>query len=179
MTDNNLQALLDKQEITELLHNYCRALDRGDARLLVSLFHPESVHEMAGFKGSSIDFCGFAMDAINVFEFTHHLLGNVLIALDGDSATSECYFHAFHRIAADTVAEGGVLPDHTPGIDEDLLLGGRYIDRLVRHQGQWKFIQRAGVMDWCRWEPVAEKNFFGLGVTPYGSRGSSDPSALL
>lgn len=170
MSDANLQALLDKQAIAELVHKYCRALDRGDAKLLGTLFHPDSTHEMAGFSGSSKDFCGFAMGAIEVFEFTHHLLGNVLIELDGDTATSECYFHAFHRIGADTVAEGGVLSDHTPGVDEDLLLAGRYIDRLIRYEDEWKFIHRTGVMDWCRWEPVAEKNFFSLGVVPYGSR---------
>ena len=37
--DDRLQALLDKQEITELIHAYCNAADRHDHDKLRTLYH--------------------------------------------------------------------------------------------------------------------------------------------
>ena len=173
MTSDELQLLLDKQEIGELLHTYCRALDRCDRDMLESIFHQESTHEMSGFKGSSKDFCDFAFNALDSFQYSQNLLGNVSIKVEGDKAKADSYFHAFHRIAANTVAEG-VLSDHTPGIDEDLFIAGRYIDRLERRDGVWKIIHRCGILDWCRWELAQARNFFALGAEPYGKRDKSD-----
>jgi len=173
MTNDALQVLLDKQEITEILHSYCRALDRCDRPLLESIFHSDSTHEMGGFKGSSSDFCGFAFDSLDTFDYSQHFLGNVLIEVDGDKAKAECFFRAYHRIAADTVAEG-VLSDHTPGIDEDLFIAGRYVDRLERRDGVWKISHRCGILDWCRWEAAEARRFFDLGVGPYGTRDKTD-----
>jgi hypothetical protein len=173
MRNDKLQVLLDKQEISELLHTYCRALDRCDRAMLESIFHPESTHEMSGFKGSSKDFCGFAFDALATFQYSQHLLGNVSITIDGDTAKADSYFHAFHRIAADTEGEG-LLADHTAGVDEDLFIAGRYIDKLERRHGAWKIIHRCGVLDWCRWEHAEDRNFFNLRAGPYGKRDKSD-----
>jgi hypothetical protein len=50
MTDPALQALLDKQEITELLTRYLRSVDRGDVATLRAWNHdaPEEEHWMRG-----------------------------------------------------------------------------------------------------------------------------------
>ena len=173
--DARLQELLDKQEITERLHDYCRAIDRCDRELLMSVFHSESTHEMAGFEGSSRDFCGFAFDALAAFDATHHVLSNVSITVTADRARSECYFYATHRVPAAADASEGVLADHKPGIDEDLFLAGRYVDQFIRDSGVWKISKRIGVLDWCRWEPAEERNFIAIGALPHGKRDKTDP----
>jgi hypothetical protein len=41
---DRLAALLDKAECTELVHKVARAIDRRDAALLATLFHPDEAH---------------------------------------------------------------------------------------------------------------------------------------
>ena len=40
--DPAVQALIDKEEIRDLLRRYSRSLDRCDAELMKSLFHPDA-----------------------------------------------------------------------------------------------------------------------------------------
>jgi hypothetical protein len=178
MSDIDLRAALqetrDRQEITNQLHRYCRALDRMDRPLLESVFHADSTHEMGAFKGLSMDFCQFAFDILSGMEKTQHLLGNVLIELDGDKAVSECYFVAYHRIAADAPAPEG--SPHRLGVDEDLFIAGRYLDRFEKRDGVWRVANRVGVQDWSRWEAVDEQGFPNPGNRPVGKRGKEDPS---
>ena len=173
MSHADINAIADRLEITDLLHTYCRSLDRYDRESLQSVFHPDSTHVMGGFEGSSIDFCELAMDALDQYQRTHHLLGNIQVLLDGDDARAESYFHAYHRVAAGTPA-AGFIADHTPGLDEDLILAGRYVDRLQQRDGVWKISHRIGILDWCRWEPASDRGFFAAAMKPYGSRGRTD-----
>lgn len=177
MTDDADLALVhqvaDRQEITSQLHRYCRSLDRCDRALLESVFHPDSVHEMGGFEGPSMQFCEFAFDVLSELEMTQHLLGNVLIELDGDTAYAESYFVAYHRVAAETAATGSFAA-HQPGVDEDVFIAGRYIDRFERRDGVWKIARRVGVQDWCRWEKADGRGWPGTALGPVGLRDRLD-----
>ena len=48
MTDPAVQALLDKQEITELLTRYLRSVDRGDVATLGSCYLPGATEDHGG-----------------------------------------------------------------------------------------------------------------------------------
>ena len=169
----DINAIADRLEITDLLHTYCRSLDRYDHESLQSVFHADSTHAMGGFEGSSKEFCELAMGALDQYQHTHHLLGNIQIQLNGDDACAESYFHAYHRVAANTPA-AGFIADHTPGLDEDLILAGRYVDRLQQRGDVWKISHRIGILDWCRWEPASDRGFFSADMKPYGCRGRGD-----
>ena len=43
--DPRVQALLDKQEIRELIYRYCNAADRHDNELMRSLYHEDAIDE--------------------------------------------------------------------------------------------------------------------------------------
>ena len=58
------------------------------------------------------------------FEMTQHMLGPVVVTLEGDRATARTHVRALHRIAG---AEGG----------EDWVVGGHYTYRLARQNGRW------------------------------------------
>ena len=45
---NDIQALLDKNEIAELLTRYMRAIDRGDIPALRACYAPEATEEHGG-----------------------------------------------------------------------------------------------------------------------------------
>jgi hypothetical protein len=56
-------------------------------------------------------------------------VGNVVVAVDGDEATADCYLISQH------IRQG------TPGGDH-YLLGGRYSDRVVRTPAGWRIAHR-------------------------------------
>ena len=43
MEDKVLEALLDKQAITEVIYRYCRGIDRFDFELVKSCFHADAI----------------------------------------------------------------------------------------------------------------------------------------
>ena len=135
--NEQIQALLDKQEITEILMSYSRAVDRKDPDLLRSIYWPDAYDDHLLYQGDIdglVDFC-FSYADENMP--TQHLLGNVLIQLeDADNAHSETYYQAFH----DVLREDGTR--------QDFILGGRYIDHFQKRDGVWKILRRALTLEW-------------------------------
>ena len=146
MNDRDLQALLDRQAITEILYLYCRACDRADEVLLRSLFHADSKHRHGGFDGLSQDFAGFAMKIIARARVTKHVLTNVSIELDGDVAFTESHYSAYHRTV-----------NRETGAEEDNFSGGRYLDRFERRDGRWKIAARIGLVDYEKFQAPGER----------------------
>ena len=173
--DDPIANLLAKQAIAEVIFRYCRAIDRCDAELLASCFHADATHNHGVFEGPSVDFCGFALQLIAMIGSTQHHVGNVLIEVDGTRAHSEAYWVAYHRILANGPGEqAGLFASH--GIDEDLFIGGRYIDRFENRGSQWRIAHRIGVHDWQRYETAAERDFTALPANMRGMRGRQDAS---
>jgi hypothetical protein len=134
---SQLQALLDKQAITELVHTYCSASDRHDHDKLRQLYHPDATDDHgAFFKGLAMEFIDQLPAIQEPMEILHHNVTTMNIALDGDYAEGEIYVLAFHKVRT----EDGAL---------DLLIGGRYFDRYEKREGIWKYSERAVVADWA------------------------------
>ena len=151
-----LLALLDKQAITEVIHRYCRAIDRRDEAALRGCFHDESTHDQGGFRGPSREFCGYALAKLALIGATQHLVSNLLIDVDQSNTTarSEACFIAYHRLPASGVPDGLFASD---GHVCDLFVGGRYLDQLRRHGTGWQIVQRTGIYDWVRRERADER----------------------
>jgi SnoaL-like domain len=66
---------------------------------------------------------------------TQHILGQILITLNGDAARSETHVIAYHRV--------DLGDEHI-----DAVIGGRYLDRLERRKGQWRIAERTMLYDW-------------------------------
>lgn len=132
-----LDELLSRTQISDVLMAYARANDRVDEALLRSCFWPESTHKHGRFEGKSVDFIGFAMKIISTLKFTAHHISNVSIQVNGDRALSECYYLAHHR--RDRKDGGG---------EEDAWFEGRYLDDFERRNGVWKIIRRRGLADY-------------------------------
>jgi hypothetical protein len=165
--DETLRRLQDRYEIQEVIMRYCRALDRLDRKALESCFHPDSQHNHS-YVGPSSTFCDFAFDVLSACVATHHQLGNISIRVQGDLAYADCYFTAYHRIGDPPP------PAFAPaGPGDDVLVGGRYIDRFERRDGEWRIAKRIGVHDWRRYEAGADHGFYQL---PTSDRGRRDPT---
>ena len=115
----DIETLLAKQEITDLVSRYMRGLDRLDKSLLRSTFYDDANTDYGFFKGGPDDFVDMAHNALKEHLANHHMIGQCLIDVEGDVAFGEIYFQAFHRIITD-------------GEERDLFIAGRYVDRYER-----------------------------------------------
>jgi hypothetical protein len=135
--------LVDLEQIRDLSRRYMRGLDRLDLVLLRSVFADDASVDYGFFKGSAFDFVEFAHGVLSQHLANHHLIGQMLIDVEGDAAVGEIYFQAFHRIVED-------------GEEKDLFISGRYIDRYQRRHGAWRIAFRSEINDWARTEPAAD-----------------------
>jgi hypothetical protein len=76
-----------------------------------------------------------ARGALEPLDASQHLLGNTVVDVDGDDATSICYFQAQHVRAG------------TPGGDT-YFIAGSYADRLVRTPQGWRIAERVQAYLW-------------------------------
>ena len=157
-----IDELLAKQEITELVGLYMRGLDRLDKTLLRSTFHDDATTDYGFFKGGPDDFVEMAYTALQDHAANHHMIGQVLIDVEGEIAFGEVYFQAFHRL----------LGDGSEGEERDLFLSGRYVDRYEKREGVWKIAFRSEVNDWSRNDPATDGYF---AATPDSLRGARKP----
>jgi hypothetical protein len=132
-----LQVLLDKQAIVEVIYRYGRSMDRLDRELGYSVFWPEATadyHEQM-FQGTGHGFVDMCMEAHLQFVSHSHQFSNILVTVDGDTATSETYGDVTLRRAD---GDGGFV---------DLRNLGRYVDRWERRDGEWRIIDRKYLHD--------------------------------
>lgn len=129
-----LQALLDKQAVAEVIYRYCQACDHQDEAALRDCFHPDATHDHAGFVGPTADWIPAALQWLAGRTAITHMVLNPLILVEGDDALSSFHFLAFNQTRAEQEVE-------------EVIVKGRYIDRLVRHDGAWKIMHRIGIHD--------------------------------
>lgn len=158
--------LIDRLQIADLIQLYCRGLDRADPATLHAIYHDDAVEDRGAdiFIGNAHEWVDWAMSVATAFETTQHCVMNMLIDIDGDSATGETYFQAYHRFAARPAEAGAASPEsggavEWPDSNSEMILGGRYLDRFERRDGVWKIAYRKMVCDWCRTQPVADEWF--------------------
>ncbi|MCT9935309.1 nuclear transport factor 2 family protein [Planotetraspora sp. A-T 1434] len=173
MTDQRdpaVQALLDKQEIYEVLARYLRAADRGDVDGLAACYLPGATEDHGGvFSGTAADYvASISRTVTHPKSLTMHCMTNVLIDLDGDTAQAESYVTTFSRVKT---------PD---GLGHSFV-GARIVDRMERRDGRWGIAHRALVWEWNHDAPAAETWIFGMLVPDTGvlARGGKYPSDLV
>src|SRR5215468_1508131 len=126
----------DRAQITDLIHKYCRAVDRLDVPLGHSIWNEEGwadygadIYQGPG-KGVIDLICAQHLRAL------HHLhqVSNILINLHGDHAGSESYVTATLRVRrGEQLMQIGVW--------------GRYVDQWSRHNGRWGLDKRLAIRD--------------------------------
>lgn len=160
-----LRDLLDRQALAELVHAYCRAVDRREFAALFALYHPDAWHDHgAMFAGGPAALRDWLAASMPPDMTTHHFVGNTLFHVRGDEAEGEIYTLNSHIIPAPT----GTI---------EYLAGGRYLDQYRRVDGRWRFWRRTRVVDWSRQQPAAPAAS-ARGVAQ-GVAGPADPSHAL
>jgi hypothetical protein len=134
-----LETLVAKQAITELLYEYCRAMDRIDEAATLAVWHPNATCNYSSTAGVPDvlfrDYLTGSTKARAAFANHSHQITNILIRPDGGRAVSEAYFTA----SLQTRPVDGLVTEH--------LWRGRYLDRWVRLEGRWLIAHRQVVFD--------------------------------
>jgi len=148
--EKELQKLLDKQAITELIHRYAHAVDRGDAEMLRSILHPDAVCDLGAVKFTAQEYYE-AVKKILVepqrYWAVQHRVSNILIDLRGDMALSECVAASWH----------GREENGQRYHDFNSL---RYLDRFERRSGEWRFVHRKAIYEWNLEIPSTTDSYF-------------------
>lgn len=141
--DQRLQELWDHHEIRQLLATYCHTCDRADEVGMAATYCDESWDDHGRKKMPGRPFSeSTVQEAIETTTVVSHQLGQSLIRVDGEEAAAETYFIATLLRNSD---EGGQVFNQ---------LGGRYVDRLLREDGQWLIKQRLCVREWSVTNPL-------------------------
>lgn len=158
--------LADREAIRECLYRYARGVDRLDADMVRSAYWPDCIDEHMGFTGNAEEFIAWSFPIMESMDQTMHLIGNVLITLNGDEADAESYFYGIHRVN---------LPDQGKS---DVIGAGRYLDRFAKHDDEWRIARRLVVTDWFRQYPDSadwSQGMLGIMIDP-GRRHPDDES---
>ena len=139
----------DRLAIRELIDAYAHCADRRDAKGQMALFTDdtrflvfmdataaEPTQELHGRESLAPVF-----DDLNQYVATMHFNGQSTILLDGDRATGESYCLAHHL----KVGQDGQRTMMTASI--------RYLDELVKQDGQWLFAERRLMVNWAETRP--------------------------
>ena len=136
VNETALQAMLDREAIRIVYTRYARGLDRGDAGLIASAYHPDASEDHHGevYSGATIGET-LAKHVLKGMDRTLTQITNITIALDGDKAGCEAYYMGLH-----VLKNGG----------NRLMSAGRSLDRLERRGGEWRFVYRNILPDMVR-----------------------------
>jgi uncharacterized protein (TIGR02246 family) len=146
----DVQELLDRLELRQVVEAYAHGADRRDAEGMAALFtengrlaiydgQPGTAEPTSERRGRSN--IASAMTGLNRYEVTTHLLGQQSVHIDGDRATGETYCLAHHL-------------SHRDGTRENRVMSIRYLDTYVRTDGRWLIDERVLAVDWIETRKV-------------------------
>ncbi len=159
---SEVQALIDKQAIHEVIMRYARGYDRLDMETLAGVYWEDAEDDFGTQKmGASLhEFFEFRLQMEEQFVSQQHHISNVLIDLKSDIATAESSYIFY-----------ALFP--SPTGDTDLLMGGRYIDQFEKCNGEWCISKRIRLADWNKISP-SQSNWTSS-LTANADRGMNFP----
>jgi hypothetical protein len=130
-----IERLLAEADCARLLHAYGRAVDWQDAEGLAGLFWPDAAIDLGFFKGNGAEATAFLLANAARSQRRFHATSNILLRIEGDTAFADscCVTHA-------------VGDDAAGGLGWQLFYG-RYLDRLERRGAEWRFAERAFLLN--------------------------------
>jgi SnoaL-like domain len=161
---------VDRAESAEAIRQaalrYCRGVDRLDADLMFSAYHPDATDDHGVFVGPARDLCDRVVASHQRYDATMHcVLNHAIDFVDDIAATGEIYNVTYLR---QTVQ--GVPRLHT--------WCGRYLDRYECRDGRWAIAHRVCVHEWTSTAAAGDPMPIDAAVFRQGSadRGGPGPA---
>lgn len=130
----DVQYLMDRRAIDDLIHTHARGHDRFDVDLLTAAYHADGIDEHGAAsinKGPEYAEWANAIHAGGSLLHLHNITTHTC-EIDGDTAHTESY-----------VIVGLLNPDGK----SVRFINGRYVDRLEKRDGVWKIALRRCTVD--------------------------------
>jgi 3-phenylpropionate/cinnamic acid dioxygenase small subunit len=127
-------ALLDREEIHDLVVRYAHAVDRRDWEEVAAVFAPHATADYGYFSGPIAQVLERIRAGLEGFDATMHFVANHLADVRGDDATAETYALCVHRASA-------------AGSVREVTVALRYLDRLERTPTGWRIARREVAVD--------------------------------
>lgn len=126
----NLDTLIAERDIGRAIYRFARAMDERDWAALDDMVVPEATADLGmGLVSGRAAIVTFIRSFLDDCGPTQHLIGNVVVDVDGERAASRCYVHDMHQGAGEKAS----LTFSTLG---------EYHDRWVRRDGSWWMVHR-------------------------------------
>jgi hypothetical protein len=126
--------LKDRTAILDCVMRQSRGHDRHDLELMTDVYHHDAVDEHGPVVKAAADYGEYA-NAAHTSVFIDHLhnITTHTCEIDGEVAHAESYVIGTMRVK-----------DHKTVS----LIGGRYLDRLEKRDGEWKIALRRCTIEW-------------------------------
>ncbi|MCI4591829.1 nuclear transport factor 2 family protein [Sphingobium sp. BYY-5] len=169
--DDDVAAFVARARIRDCLVRLARGEDRRDAGLIRSCWWPDARYDYGVQAGDFPDYLAWVVPGSDAIANTQHLLGQSHIELAGDKARVETHILSYHRV-------------DMGGGDQDMVIGGRYLDVLEERSGEWRIAHRIMLYDWSSdWGKAADwsKGLMGLpfAADRHAGRAQDDPSVAF
>jgi len=131
---DRVQELVDRADILDCVHRYCRGMDRWDRELARSAYHDDAVDDHLAYCGPVDGFLDWAFDH-HAGQVRHqHYVTNHHVEIEGDVAHAETYYLFLATV--------------TDEAEPLTVTGGRYVDRFERRDGRWAIADRVCLVEW-------------------------------
>jgi ketosteroid isomerase-like protein len=152
---DRLRRLLDREDIRDCLHRYCRGVDRVDAEAIRSSYWPDAVDHHGAYRGGPEGLIELVLQGYSATDHVVHTICSTGIEVRGAQADVEAYFLAWHALETDDA-----------GVRIQTFLAGRYLDVFEKREGEWRVLRRTVVYDWIAKSPLPA----GLGDEAFAAR---------
>lgn len=127
----DIETLIDERDISQALSQFARFLDTKRWEGLADVFSTDVAFDYGtGEEQQGIDAILSTMTRfLDVCGQTQHLIGSILIDVDGDRAISRAYVQARHQKIDG--ADGSIFDTN-----------GEYVDRWERRDEGWRIVRR-------------------------------------
>ncbi len=161
----NNEWLFDELTIRDVVHRYCRAVDRADWDLLRTCYHDDAVEKHGRYNGDIEGFVSWLKLIAVDFESSMHHIGNILVEfVQPNLAWVESYCVAYHRSSP---IDGDMPFDRTVWV--------RYVDIFECRDNRWAIVHRTCLFDFVRTDVVPANSELDPAHIS-GRRGIDDPS---
>ena len=168
--DPEVQALLDKKAIEEVLLLFLRGCDRGDETLVERAYWPDGWEDHGGtFNGPASEWVAVVKERLPKAGLMNHLAMNMVIELKGPtSALAECYILTASRLKV-------------KGEWFDTRTLARCVDQMEKRGDEWRILRRTMCWEWNEEHEISETWARGAITTDPTQlrRGAKKPDDIL
>jgi len=138
---NDVEILLEKQRIREVVENWVVLRDSGQWEKFKSVWHSDGVMMATWFQGHYEEFIKVSIEGWNKGVSILHFLGGCSVDLNGDRAIAQTKM---------TITQRGPVD----GVVCDVVCTGRFYDFMEKREGRWGVVLRQPIYEKDRLNPL-------------------------